>query len=98
MLDVANDALIDEDYFGLGKCHWALQSVSLPFASERTRFVASVSADEILTGKDLVLQYLVSDYTSGAEHLPAIFGERPGFYPDSKPQFSLKIAVRAGED
>lgn len=98
IVDVPKDALIDENYFGLGTCHWALQSVSLPFASQRARFVASVLADEILTDKDLVLQYLVSDYTSGAEHLPAIFGERPGFYPDSKPQFSLNVAVRAGEE
>jgi len=98
IVDVPKDALIDEDYFSLGVCHWALQSVSLPFASDRARFVASVSADEILAGKDLVLQYLVSDYTSGAEHLPAIFGERPGFYPDNKPQFSLKVTVRTGKD
>ncbi len=98
IVDVPKDALIDEDYFSLGVCHWALQSVSLPFASDRARFVASVSADEILAGKDLVLQYLVSDYTSGAKHLPAIFGERPGFYPDNKPQFSLKVTVRTGED
>lgn len=98
IVDVPKDALIDEDYFGLGPCHWALQSVSLPFASQRARFVASVSADEILTGKDLVLQYLVSDYTSGAEHLPVIFGERAGFYPNGKAQFSLKVIVRAGED
>lgn len=98
IVNVPKDALIDEDYFGLGVCHWALQSVSLPFASDRARFVASVSADEILAGKDLVLRYLVSDYTSGAEHLTAIFGEHPGFYADNKPQFSLKVTVRAGED
>lgn len=98
-VDVPNNALIDEDYFHLGICHWALQSMSLPFASANARFVASISADEILTGKDLILQYLVSDYTSGGiEHLAAIFGERPSFYPDNKPQFSLKVAVRAGED
>jgi len=97
VVEVPEDALIDEDYFGLGKCRWVLQSVSLPFASENARFVASVSADQILAGKDLVFHYLVSDCTSGGvEHLAVIFGEPSGFYPDDKPQFSLKVSIGNG--
>jgi hypothetical protein len=93
---VSEDVLIDEDYFGLGKCHWALQSVSLEFDSEHARFVASVPAEKMRVGKDLAFRYLVSDYAAGAAHLPAIFGERPGFYPDDKPQFSLTVSIRNG--
>lgn len=98
VVETPDDALIDEDYFGLGVCHWELESVSLAFASRSgARFVATLSASEIQEmrgGGVRVLQYLVSDHASSAQPDPAIFGERPGYYPADKRVFSLTASYR----
>lgn len=92
-----DDALIDENYFDLGECHWVLESVAFTFSSEHgARFVAAIPASELRGGGSVSLRYLVSDYSTNAAPDPAIFGERPGFYSDSKPQFSLNVATQAG--
>lgn len=87
-------ALVDENYFGLGTCRWALQSVTFTFSSDTgARFVAPIAADALREGDDVGLRYLASDFERGAARDPAIFGERPDYYPRSKPQVSLAIAT-----
>jgi len=98
VVETPDDALIDEDYFGLGVCHWELESVSLAFASRSgARFVATLNTSEIrkMRGGDVeVMQYLASDYASPGKPDPAIFGERPGYYPADKPVFALTASYR----
>lgn len=92
---IRKDALLDEDYYALGTCHWAFDSLTFVFASPRGRhFVAALSARDLDAGRPIVLRYLVSDYMSAGDGEAAIFGETPGFYPDNKPQFALDIVVR----
>jgi hypothetical protein len=90
-----DDALVDEDYFGLGRCRWALESVTFSFASAQgARFVAAIAASDLRAEKALNLRYLISDLATLAGSEPAIFGEAPGFYPDDKPQFTLAVATK----
>ena len=89
------DALVDEDYFGLGRCRWALESVTFSFVSAQgARFVAAIAATDLRAEQALNLRYLISDLAAPAGSDPAIFGEAPGFYPDHKPQFTLTIAAK----
>lgn len=90
-----DDALVDEDYFRLGLCHWALESVTFSFVSPQgARFVAAIAVTDLRAEQALNLRYLISDLATPAGSDPAIFGEAPGFYPDHKPQFTLTIATK----
>lgn len=48
------DMLLDEDYYGRGVCHWALTEARVAFRARAdiadTRFVAGLSAKEVLAG------------------------------------------------
>ena len=67
-----DDALINENYFGRGECHWALESVTFTFSSEHgAQFVAAIPANELRNGGSVSLRYLVSDYSPNAAPGPA---------------------------
>lgn len=92
------DALIDENYFGLGKCHWTLESIAFTFSSVNgADFVAAIPADVLRKGEGVTLKFLVSDFPVRTFPNPEIFGEAGGFYPEEKPQFSLRaVFTQAG--
>lgn len=89
------DALLDEDYFGLGVCHWALRTVSIHFHSAATHFVGGLDADRLRADETVVQHYLARDFAEKPATMDVVFGETAGFYrPEAGPQFTLTITAR----
>jgi len=60
-----DDALIDENYFGLGKYHWALESVAFTFSSEHeARLEAAIPENELRSGGSVSLRYRTKGSTT----------------------------------
>ncbi|NOU06962.1 MAG: hypothetical protein HOO99_12355 [Hyphomicrobiaceae bacterium] len=92
---VYEDALVDRDLFGLGVCRWALQSVTVAFASAATKFVGGATVEQLRSGAPTTKYYLVRDFRERPAVGDQVFGEAPGFYKKSLgAQFSLTIASR----
>ncbi len=91
------DALRDEDYFGLGLCRWALQNVAVKFKSPSTQFLASLSSrgGEIQADLPQTQYYLSSDYFKKPQVGDIVFGEKAGFYlPSLGTQFRVILATK----
>ena len=93
---VHEDALLDEDYYGLGVCHWALNNASVHFRSDATRFVGGMPADRLLAGGVLVDHFLARDFAHRPEPMEVVFGEEAADYYQASagPQFTLTITAR----
>jgi hypothetical protein len=86
------DALRDEDYFGMGVCHWSLQWATVRFRSAKTEFVGAIAIDRIEAGTPVVLHYLVSDYERAPEPSSVIFGEETDLYTaEAGPRFTITL-------
>lgn len=91
------DALRDDDYFGLGVCRWAIQNVTVKFKSPSTQFLASLSSrgGEIQADLPQTQYYLSSDYFKKPEVGDMVFGENAGFYlPSLGRQFRVILATK----
>lgn len=90
------DALLDEDYYGLGVCHWALASATVHFRSPSTRFVGGAGADAVMSGDSVTQHYLVNDFNKKPDVMDIVFGEdSPTFYQASAgPQFTMTMSAR----
>lgn len=88
------DALLDEDYFGLGLCRWVLNWVTVRFESPSTRFVGAIAIDQIYTGHPAVLHYLANDYRESPETNSSVFGEEMDLFTDEAgPRFTLTVTA-----
>lgn len=94
------DALRDEDYFGLGVCKWALQNVTVKFKSPSTQFLASLlnTQDQIQSNKAQIEHYLNADYFKKPDHMGIVFGEKADFYlPKLGPQFQAVLSAEKSD-
>lgn len=86
------DGLQDEDYFGLGVCHWALNWATIRFQSPTTKFVGAISIDQIQAGTPVEQHYLASDFGKKPEPAVAVFGEETDiFRAEAGPRFILTL-------
>lgn len=86
------DALQDEDYFGLGVCHWGLNWATIRFESPTTKFVGAISIDQIQAGSPVEQHYLASDFGKKPEPAVAVFGEETDiFRAEAGPRFILTL-------
>ena len=99
------DLLKDEDYFGLGICHWSLTSLTTKLKVEKTTFSPGIFVGDIVSLKPRVRYYLRSDYTnasngeewdvSGRANKLANGPETSGYEPqDQSNIFSVTIQAR----
>jgi hypothetical protein len=90
------DALLNEDYYGLGVCEWSLISASVRFRSPATPFVGGMGGDALIAGTTVTQHYLVSDFEKKPDAMDVVFGEDSAtFYQASAgPQFTLTISAR----
>ena len=88
------DALVDEDYYGLGVCRWRFDGVDVGFTVGASRFVHALGAEDVRGQNVRRGYYLVSDL--GEERSErAIFGEAEEFYrADLGAQFLLRLGAR----
>ncbi len=90
------DALLNEDYFGLGVCEWSLVSATVRFRSPSTPFVGGMDGDALIAGNTVTQHYLVRDFAQKPEVMDVVFGEDSAtFYQASAgPQFTLTMSAR----
>jgi hypothetical protein len=89
------DALLDEDYYGLGVCHWALNSFTVHFRSRTTHFVGGIDGKALTAQTTSTEHYLASDFEKKPDAMDVVFGEdSASFYLASAgPQFTLTIST-----
>lgn len=94
--ELHEDALNDEDYYGLGICRWALNTATVHFHSAATHFVGGIAADRLAAEAEVTDHYLVRDFAQKPAPMDVVFGEEsPDFYQSSVgPQFTLTISAR----
>lgn len=61
------DLLMDEDYFGLGVCHWSLSNIATKLKVKKTTFTPGIDTAEIVSQKPLPRYYLQSNYTDASK-------------------------------
>lgn len=89
------DALQDSNLFGLGACHWILETLTVQFSTPTTTFVGTLWADRIAHGIPETLHYLVRDLTNPPPVYDKIFGETAGHYLEKwGPQFTLTLTAQ----
>jgi hypothetical protein len=90
------DALLNEDYYGLGVCEWSLISATVRFRSPTTPFVGGMGGDALIAGNTVTQHYLQRDFEHKPEVMDVVFGEDSAtFYQTSAgPQFTLTISAR----
>jgi hypothetical protein len=88
------DALLDEDYFGLGVCRWSLNWATVRFRSAQTEFVGAIPLEDIQAGRPVTLHYLVSDYERAPQPVSVVFGEETDLYTtEAGPRFTLTLTA-----
>lgn len=90
------DALLHENYYGLGVCRWVLNTAAVVnFQSAATRFIGALGAAELHAEQARVQHYLARDFTQKPPIGDAVFGETAGHYLAAMgPQFTLTITAR----
>lgn len=58
------DMLEDEDYFGLGACHWSMFSAQVFLKAKAIIFDASISKNDLLAGNSAVIYFHKASYFS----------------------------------
>ncbi|TXH77236.1 MAG: hypothetical protein E6Q88_01850 [Lysobacteraceae bacterium] len=90
---VHEDALQDEDYYGLGVCQWALAGATVHFSSPTTQFISGINADELAAEQETTDHYLARDFNQKPALLDFVFGKDSADYylANLGPQFTLNI-------
>lgn len=92
---VYEDALASADLFGLGDCHWRMDSVTMNFRSPATLFVGGAGTDKLRSATPVVQHYLARDFAEKPKYTDHVFGEKPDHYLKSLgPQFTLTTTPR----
>jgi hypothetical protein len=87
------DALQDEDYFGLGVCHWDATNVGVVFKVHDATFGASAVLGKAGTQKDYFRKSIYEDRSS-TNHVAAFSSSNPLVINQPEAFFSLKVVVK----
>ncbi|WP_426400408.1 hypothetical protein ACN9M1_20575 [Ralstonia sp. R-29] len=66
------DRLQDQDYYGLGICHWTINTLGIELLGNGVKFNTAMSGSELLAGKPVTTYYVVADYQGALDHADAV--------------------------
>jgi hypothetical protein len=89
--EVFVDLLVDEDYFGLGVCHWALVGASADLFAKQVDFSPAIYKDELLTGKAVTRYFANGSYVDADMQRVDIGENTPTAYKDPAHTFSITL-------
>lgn len=72
------DQLQDEDYFGMGVCHWELVAVSAALKVEHVSFGPDLLKDDVLAQKSVTRFFTDRDYFDARDGIKGMFPLIPG--------------------
>lgn len=93
------DYFLDEDYFGLGVCHWSLVNVSAELKIRNITLVPSISPDELFSQKSIPTYFVRQMYEIHSDIELSDFGEpNPSNYPPDRQKGIFTITLASRED
>ena len=88
------DYLQDEDYYGLGECHWSLTAVGAVMKVNKARFVSHLVAEKLYSGTPETVHFLDAYYLDKRFEGSA-FARHDAFNEESRsPAFSVSLIGR----
>lgn len=90
------DLLQDEDYYGMGVCHWAINTVWATLRVNGVEFAPAIDAHDLLSQRPVPTYFARSEYFGGNGERTA-FGtpNRALFKPDTRTDiFSMTLTAR----
>lgn len=90
------DLLQDEDYYGMGVCHWAVNTAWATLKINKVDFSPAMDAKELLAQKPVPTYFVRGDYfNSGGERSAFGTPNRGLFLPESRTDiFSVTLTAR----
>ncbi|WP_049623670.1 hypothetical protein [Frateuria defendens] len=92
------DLLQDEDYYGLGVCHWGVNTAWVSLRAKGVEFTPAIDAKELVAQKSVPTFFVKGDYFETGKERSA-FGttNRALFQPESRTDV-FSMTLRARED
>ncbi|WP_395117689.1 hypothetical protein ACFCQI_14090 [Rhodanobacter sp. FW102-FHT14D06] len=89
------DLLQDEDYYGLGVCHWKMTSVSADLNIRRLTMSPFLALDDVLTQKPVTRYFSYRSYASSlSERVDSGHASRADFGDEASQTFSITLAAK----
>ncbi|MGY3231878.1 hypothetical protein ACVWWJ_003362 [Luteibacter sp. HA06] len=93
--DLYVDLLRDEDYFGMGICHWNLIGADVSFKVNELYFSPSLFHDELIAGKPVIRFFSDRSYElSATQRVDTGNSHREDFKEDADRTFSIELTAK----
>lgn len=98
--EIYTDLMQDENYYGLGVCHWSLVAVSADLKIKTAALSPAIFHDDIVAQKSVATYFVNSDYfesgsTNGEERVVPGNTNRAFYLPTSRTDlFSISLAAK----
>jgi hypothetical protein len=89
------DQVQDEDYFGLGVCHWSIVGVSIDLHHDQVNFSPAIYMDDIVRGIDLARYFSFKSYQNSDYKRTDIGAPSKSAFND--PTHTFTITLKAEE-
>lgn len=88
------DALLDENYFGEGVCHWALTAATLVGKRNGKELTASFSSSDMFEGREARIYYPRGWLRATSPGFPEGGSRSESTYPDRNDLFTISIRAK----
>ncbi|QWT22469.1 hypothetical protein KPL74_10830 [Bacillus sp. NP157] len=85
------DLLQDEDYFGMGVCHWSIVGASADLFAHKVDFSPAIYKDDILAGKTVTRYFANGSYKDADLDRVDIGEQSPAGYKNASDVFSISL-------
>lgn len=89
------DQIQDEDYFGLGVCHWSIVGASIDLHHDQVNFSPAIYLDDILSGTNFVRFFSLKSYENAGHARTDIGAPSKSAYDE--PDRTFSITLKAAE-
>jgi len=89
------DRLQDHDYYGLGICHWTINTLGIELKGNGVKFNTAMGGSELLAGKPATTYYLVADYQGAFNHADAVGFTNRALFRTTPPSGIFDMALTA---
>lgn len=93
--EIYADRLRDEDYFGLGICHWRMESLSLQLVTGSLSINPSIISNDIFNGSLITRYFTNESYADKSRSRIDIGADNPSHY--KLPNDTFSVDLRATE-
>ena len=85
------DQIQDEDYFGLGVCHWSIVGTSVDFHHDQVNFSPAIYLDDILNGTNFVRYFSIKSYENASRDRIDIGAPSKSAYDEPSRTFAITL-------